>query len=406
MTNHDPRGEHLTPSELEKDKVGPCGRPDDEHGRTSRLEQLRWGQIVAAAGGMWAIPYCLYTVADPGSSVIIRVLAWGPAALSVGYFVLDLLFQRLRRRLRRMTSSSQATPGWRPPPRPEIGSEPQPLKIRFRKPPAIADEETKQYRRVTERSNVMGRPPLCITYFRCFANPARTRTFLEGAWNEFGYVHMLRNPNSATWRELWRSRDTETMAELVITTEAQLGDRLRCAPTEPNKWSAKPYGEYPVREFFCGDGFWQQAANQLIEIADLVVIDLSGHARESLGLQFELECAFTTKRLDQVLLLADELSDREYLATQIRWAWASTPASGDPARVHVYILDKVVTELVVVPGGGPGEVHFGRDTRLYSDRSESRRLLSHVLDRTGASGSGFVGPHGESCSRTFPGLGG
>lgn len=192
-------------------------------------------------------------------------------------------------------------------------------------------------------------------------------------------MHLLRDPDSATWCELWRSRTPETMAELVISTEAQLRDRLQRASAEPKQRSVEQYGEYPVREFFCGDGFWQQAADRLIALADLVVIDLSGHTPESLGLQFEMERAFATKRLDQILVLADELSDLDYLAAQVRQAWPGAPPSCGPAVVRAYILDKVETELVTTYNANSGDVHVGRDTRLHSDRSESRRLLQRIL---------------------------
>jgi hypothetical protein len=151
---------------------------------------------------------------------------------------------------------------------------------------------------------------------------------------------------------------------------------------EPERSSAAPRGEYPVREFFCGDAFWQQAAYRLIVMADLVVIDLSGLTPGSLGLQFELEQAFAIKRSDQVVLLADDRSDLDYLAGLVRRAWAGSPATGGPAVVHAYIVDKVVSELVIVPGPSDpsGMPQFGREVRVHSDRAESRRLLRAILE--------------------------
>src|SRR5262245_32110395 len=51
-------------------------------------------------------------------------------------------------------------------------------------------------RRVTATHNVVGRRPLSIVYLRTFENQPRARTFLQGAWREFGYVYLLRSAAS------------------------------------------------------------------------------------------------------------------------------------------------------------------------------------------------------------------
>ncbi|HUQ59616.1 hypothetical protein [Lentzea sp.] len=347
--------------------------PGTAHERTSALEKVRPGPYLAFTCGLLAVAMVIVDEAAPttnpgyeasGAPRIVWAIFAVSAAVAIGFVPLDWYFRRLQRRLRRLCNASEPVSDWHPPAR-RAGADQ--VRVDFRRPPAASGS----YRRVTTRSNVVGAPPLHITYFRCFANPARTRTFLEGAWSEFGYAHLLRHPESTTWRELWRLRRPEVMAELVVSTEAQLRDRLRRSPAEPVR--RRPYGEYPVREFFCSDAFWQRAAGTLIEMADLVVIDLSGLTPAALGLRFELERAFATKRPDQVVVLADELSDRGYLAAQIRQAWP-----GGPAEVLVHVLDSVVSRDVthVGPDGIPITVV---NTQLYSDRSESRQLLRSVL---------------------------
>jgi hypothetical protein len=287
--------------------------------------------------------------ADTTALVLALAISISCAVYAIGYYLTTLYFWLLLRRMRRLAVPPSEAPVWQPPARSDGGSVREPPEICFRRPdgPAVP----------------YGGPPLNITYFRCFANVARTRTFLQGAWNEFGHVHLLRDPSSTTWRERWRARTPEKMAELVVSTEDQLLNRL----------------QRPVREFFCGDAFWQQAAYRLIVMADLVVIDLSGLTPESLGLQFELEQAFATKRSDQVVVLADEWSDLDYLAGLVRRAWS--PATGGPAVVHAYIVDKLVSKLVTVPGPSfpGGTPNFGREVTLRADREESRRLLRSIL---------------------------
>lgn len=358
-------------------------RPSGDHSRVLLLKDLREGQsfaLLCCFISLLALGW--RALASPG--VLVSRIVWIAAITSAGfavcYYLLDCFFEFLRSRLRRHAVPPSEAVVWRPPVRPGINSTLEPPEINFCRPVVASDDSGAPYRPVSVYSNVVGRPPLNIAYFRCFANVERTRTFLEGAWNEFGHVHFLRDPKSMIWRELWRSRTPEKMAELVVRTADQLWDRLCRASKKPEWNSIHPYGEYPVHEFICGDAFWQQAADKLITKADLVVIDLSGHSSKSRGLQFELERAFATKRLDQVVVLADEHSDRKYLANEVRRAWTGTSVTGGPTTVHAYIVDRVVTEWESVSVSEAAPPVVVRTDRLRSDRGESRNLLRSILE--------------------------
>jgi hypothetical protein len=55
--------------------------------------------------------------------------------------------------------------------------------------------------------NVTGRTPLRIGYLRIFENNARAKTFMHGAWREFGWVYLLRSATAvppAEYREIVR----------------------------------------------------------------------------------------------------------------------------------------------------------------------------------------------------------
>lgn len=335
------------------------GRPRGDHEEVFRASPIRFGEVAAHLCAMVSIPSALLIPAAADdltrASIVITVIAC--VGYFAGYYLMTWYFWILLRRMRRLAAPPSEAAVWQPPVRSGTGPTREPPEICFRRP-VFTQDPAAPY----------DGPPLNITYFRCFANSARTRTFLEGAWKEFGHVHLLRDPSSTTWRERWRSRTPEKMAELVVSTEGQLLDRLQHAPAE-----------HSVREFFCGDAFWQQAAYRLIVMADLVVIDLSGLTPESLGLQFELEQAFATKRSDQVVVLADNWSDQDYLAGLVRQAWTGSP--GGPSVVNAYIVDKLVSKLVTVPGPSvPGGLpSFGREITLRSDREESRRLLRSIL---------------------------
>lgn len=373
---------------------------DGDHLWTSGQEQSRRGPTFALLCGLVALFFLYVNTIVPAvndTDRALRDVLWVLMAVfavtAAGYVPLHLYFRHLRRRLGLLAATLPATATSRSSERTGADAARKQLKIDFRRPDA--DAEDTSYRSVTARTNVVGLPPLRIVYFRCFGNAARTRTFLEGAWREFGHVHLLRHPDSATWRELWRHRKPSAMAELVITSEEQLRDRLSRWSAEPERHG--PFGEYPVREFFCADGFWQQAADALLTMADLVVLDLSGMTGKSGGLLFELRRALSTKRWDQVLVLADEWSDVGYLTEWIRRTWAESPAgtAGTGGVLRAYVLDEIVSESVYVNSldGHPEAV--GERPRLHGDRTESRRLLrqvQHALERAPLPGDQDGGP--------------
>lgn len=333
-------------------------RPGRDHGEVLRVWHPRIGEMIALFCTASAITFGLMATVAADTTAL--VLAWTTsitcAGYAVGYFLITWYFRILLWRLRRLTAPPPGAPVWHPPARSGTDSAGEPPEICFRRP-VVPDDPGVPY----------DGPPLTITYFRCFANAARTRAFLKGAWSEFGHVHLLRDPSSTTWTERWHARTPERMAELVVSTEDQLLDRLQHVPADCR-----------VREFFCGDAFWQQAAHRLIVMADLVVIDLSALTPKSLGLQFELEQAFATKRSDQVVVLADDRSDLDYLAELVRRAWS--PAAGGPAVVNAYVVDKVVSKLVTVPGPSHlGDAQWGWEVELHSDPAESRHLLRSIL---------------------------
>jgi hypothetical protein len=89
-------------------------------------------------------------------------------------------------------------------------------------------------RRVTATHNVVGRRPLSIVYLRTFENQPRARTFLQGAWREFGYVYLLRSAASVTlaeFRQFKRSRGNFT--GLLIGSAEQFAAELARPLPEP-----------------------------------------------------------------------------------------------------------------------------------------------------------------------------
>src|SRR4029079_11460370 len=80
--------------------------------------------------------------------------------------------------------------------------------------------------RVTATRNIAGGPPLEIAYLRLFDNRPRTRTFIEGAWREFGSVWLLRSSQSVTPAEYRAAMRGGGLSQLFISTPDQLHTAL------------------------------------------------------------------------------------------------------------------------------------------------------------------------------------
>jgi len=87
--------------------------------------------------------------------------------------------------------------------------------------------------RVTATHNVVGEPPLSIVYLRLFENQPRTRTFIQGAWREFGHVYLLRSAKSVTPSKFRRARESPNLARLFIASREQFAAELDRPPAGP-----------------------------------------------------------------------------------------------------------------------------------------------------------------------------
>ena len=253
--------------------------------------------------------------------------------------------------------------------------------------------------RVTRECNVVGRPPLHIVYLRVFENGARARTFVRGAWREFGYVYLLRSAASVGPAEFRRHAREQRLSELVVGSEGGFRARLARARTEPDPpgWhrvrtvagtavaAYDRYGAYPVCAPMCAGAFWKRALDILLERADLVVLDLAGYQEHYRGTQFELQRIVDTVPAEKVLLLADPWSRTRFLADQVRLAWsrmsAHSPNAGrGPLTLHGAVTDHFRRQET----GSSGSSGSSGRLMLRASRRQTRRLLRDMQQRLAA----------------------
>ncbi|MFI7131154.1 hypothetical protein ACIBQ1_36090 [Nonomuraea sp. NPDC050153] len=204
--------------------------------------------------------------------------------------------------------------------------------------------------KVSATRNLFGRPPLSIAYFRLFENELRMRDFVKGAFRRCGYVHLLRSAASVRHSDLVRMRRAGTLGKLFVNSDQRMRRELdaRSFETLPRGfrivrdiggrglpvWDFK--GGYPMSAYLCHGAYWKRAVDILLDLADLVVIDLSGFQKENLGTGHELQRVIDRYPVHRVIVLADTGSDTGYLATHIRHAWSrmapDSPNAGDGTR--------------------------------------------------------------------------
>lgn len=279
-----------------------------------------------------------------------------------------------------------------------------PLEVELVKPRRLL--RPRPLHRVTTAANVTGDRPLSIAYLRLFENESRTRTFLQGAWREFGYVHFLRSAASVTPAEFRQAKSTGNLREMFLISREQFLAELLESPPAPSARRRQTfgniaprtikvrdrYGSYPPLGHLCHGTIWKTAIDELLRYVDLVVLDLSGFTTRNLGTEYELQRVIDLFPVERVVFLADAYSDRGFLGRRIQAAWhkmaAGSPNSGArPRTAYLAVTDHYrrpqrAPVIVGPPGQGPVVVHQdpGR-LRLEASRRESRRLAAAVQQR-------------------------
>jgi hypothetical protein len=265
-----------------------------------------------------------------------------------------------------------------------------PLQVTFVKPRKLPKPPPRQ--RVTPEHNVIGRRPLDIAYLRLFENQPRTRTFVEGAWREFGYAHLLRSADSVPPAELRARRKHGGLDALFIDRYDELEQALarRAGSVNPKgRYVFKAvtgttirtrdrYGSYPLRALLCHGQFWKAAVDVLLDRVDLVVLDLSGFTPRNRGTRYELQRVVDRFPVECVVFLADQHSDQRFLMEAITESWhamaAGSPNAGTQARTAVV----AVTDRFVSSSDSNSST---TRVQLVAYRPETRRLATMAQDR-------------------------
>lgn len=273
-----------------------------------------------------------------------------------------------------------------------------PLEVRFVAARKLPKVEHKQ--RVARDRNIIGHRPLTIVYLRLFDNQPRIRTFIEGAWREFGYVHLLRSADAVTAPEFRDARRTGDLTGLFVSDPATMLAALDRAPADPlpkGRYKIRRiapttirvrdrYGSYPVRAVLCHGGFWREAVDLLLDRADLVALDLSGYTDRNLGTRYELQRVIDRIPVEQVVFLRDQWSKKRYLEAEIQQAWSQMAAGSPNAGPAARWAAVVATDWFHTSSSSSDS--SSTRTELVASRGETRRVVAWAQSRRDAAGYG------------------
>jgi len=277
-----------------------------------------------------------------------------------------------------------------PPPRRSSGTAPpanvEAIRARKLKRPKV------KYRKVTPERNVVGRTPVRIVHLWVFANEQRLTNYLEGAWREFGVVHVLRSASSVTPKELKAARAAGAPGSLLAQTPKEVDRSMAAAGVEVETKRMKTlrgygitsgstfdrYGSYRVHSLLCNDAVWRYAVDALLARADVVTMDLSGFSERHEGAEYEIGRLIDIFPADRMVFLVDPWTKQRFLEDRLRQAWAAMSADSPNRTATGSALRIVTTDTISSSSNRQGS----SSSELVAVRADARRIMHHLLGQT------------------------
>jgi hypothetical protein len=153
-----------------------------------------------------------------------------------------------------------------------------------------------------------------LLLLRVFGYTKRTERLFDGIaarWRFCGPVTMIAAPDVIA-----RTVDPEDflryltgrLSSAFVQSREDLEKRLAELDQRPD-----PDGRYRINEFCCRDNAWQATVVELMRRADVVIMDLRGVTASRRGCEFELQQLAARLRPEQIVLVVDHSSDRDFI---------------------------------------------------------------------------------------------
>lgn len=162
---------------------------------------------------------------------------------------------------------------------------------------------------------------------------------LSARWRYIGPIMLIGAPDLAG-----STIDPEKFSAVLV---GQLRQRFVLQPTEVSTRIAAIDercdldGRWRVTEMFCGDTTWRPMVTAMMARCDLVAMDLRDFNHANQGCLFELQALVDLVPAQRVVLLVDNSTERDFLATTLADCSAKTSAGSPNAarQAHMRLID-------------------------------------------------------------------
>jgi hypothetical protein len=161
---------------------------------------------------------------------------------------------------------------------------------------------------------------------------------LSDGWQWIGIRQLLDGPDSAGHKakDLFNYL-AGRIDRSIVKDEAELRQALHAFAAQPDRRL-----RFPVNSMQCANATWKDALQNLLDQADVVVMDLSGLSEQNRGVAYELGKLVNEVPLNRVVLVFDESADlnvlRDILARASRHMAADSP-NREASRLRVRLFD-------------------------------------------------------------------
>jgi hypothetical protein len=179
------------------------------------------------------------------------------------------------------------------------------------------------------RQKVMANPPLKLLFLWVFGSFSPASLFLGFAavWRFLGSIQLLNGAGfMGDTAVILKSFARGRSEDLIVKTPEELAARIRDFNDAPNRMAM-----YPHHALLCSDSVWKQALHTVLTDTDVILMDLRAFSPENQGAAYELGQLIDRFPTDRFVLLADETTDADFLATNLCHAWEAM-ATDSPNR--------------------------------------------------------------------------
>jgi hypothetical protein len=188
---------------------------------------------------------------------------------------------------------------------------------------------------------------------------------LSGGWQWIGIRQLLDGPDSAGHKakDLFNYL-AGRIDRSIVKDEAELRRALDAFSARPDRRL-----RFPLNSMQCANATWKEAVQNLLNQADVVVMDLSGLSEQNRGVAYELGKLVNEVPVNRIVLVFDESTDlnvlRDILARASRDMAADSP-NREASRLSVRLFDMGRS-----PGPKPDESVYDWKRRMGARMNEN-----------------------------------